>query len=112
MPFPAVLAGGVASAIVAGLASGGTQIVLKVLFSLGFGYLTFTGADMLVTQNEAQVMQLLSGLSPNTVALLGVLKVGTCIKIMASALILRLTMFGLNEGVIKRMNVTGAPSGN
>jgi hypothetical protein len=107
MPFPAILAGGVATAIVAGLASGAVQIVLKVLFSLGFGYLTFTGADLLVTQNEDQVLQLLAGLSPNTVAILGVLKVGTCVKIMASALVMRLTLFGLNEGVIKRMKVVG-----
>lgn len=106
MPFPAVLATGLAGALVAGLASGAVQIVLKVLASLGFGYLTYTGVDMLVTQNEAQVLSLLSTFPPMAQQLLGVLQIGTCIKILFSALVLRLSVAGLNEGVIKRMRVT------
>lgn len=106
MPFPAVLATGLAGALVAGLASGAVQMVLKVLTALGFGYLTFTGADMLVTQNEQQVLKLMSSLPPLAVQLIGVLQLGTCMKIIFSALVLRLTVAGLNEGVIKRMKVT------
>lgn len=106
MPFPAVIATGLAGALVAGLASGAVQIVLKVLAALGFGYLTFTGVDMLVTQNETQVLQLLGNLPPLAQQLLGVLQIGTCIKIIFSALVLRLSVAGLNAGVIKRMQVT------
>lgn len=107
MPFPAVLASGLAGALVAGLASGAAQIALKVAAALGLGYLTFTGVDLLVTQNEAQVLLLINQLPPLAVQLLGVLQIGTCIKILGSALVLRLSVAGLNEGVIKRMNVTG-----
>lgn len=105
MPFPAVLAPALAGAIVAGLASGAVQIVLKVLASLGFGYLTFTGIDYLTTQNQAQIFTLISLLPPLAQQILGVLQVGTCIKILFSALVMRLTVFGLNAGVIKRMQV-------
>lgn len=106
MALPAVLLTGLAGAIVAGLASGAVQIVLKVLASLGFGYLTFTGVDLLVTQNETQVLQLLQALPPTAVQLMGVLKVGSCIKVVFSALVIRLTIFGLDQGVIKRMQVS------
>lgn len=105
MPFPAVLATGLAGALVAGLASGAVQIVLKVLASLGFGYLTFTGIDYLTTQNQAQIFTLIALLPPLAQQILGVLQVGTCIKILFSALVMRLTVFGLNAGVIKRMQV-------
>jgi len=105
MPFPAVLAAGLAGAVVTGLASGAVQIVLKVLASLGFGYLTFTGIDLLVTQNQEQIFTLINQLPPFAQQMLGVLQVGTCVKILFSALVMRLTIFGLNEGVIKRMKV-------
>lgn len=106
MAFPAVLAGGIATAIVAGLASGAMQMVLKVLVGLGFGYLTFSGVDTLVTQNQSQILSLLNTMPPLAVQLIGVLKLGTCLNIMFSAMVMRLTVFGLNEGVIKRMVVT------
>lgn len=105
LPLAAVLGTGLGAAIVAGIASGATQMVLRVLATLGFGYLTYTGVDLLVTQNEAQVFTLIASLPPLAQQLLGVLKIGVCIKIIFSALVLRLTVMGLNEGVIKRMKV-------
>lgn len=111
MAFPAILATGLAGAIVAGLASGAVQIVLKVLFALGFGYLTFSGVDTLVSQNKDQVIALLQTMPPLAVQLIGVLKIGTCMNIMFSAMVMRLSIFGLNEGVIKRMHVTGPAPG-
>lgn len=111
MAFPAIVAGGIATAIVAGLASGAMQMVLKVLFGLGFGYMTFSGVDLLVTQNKDQILQLMQTLPPLARQLIGVLKIGTCINILASAMVMRLTMFGLNEGVIKRMQVVPGGGG-
>lgn len=107
MPFPllGLAAGAVSTAIVVGLASGAAQIALKVVASLGFGYLAFTGVDMLVTQNETQALSLLNELPPLARQLVGVLQIGTCIKIVFSALVLRVSIMGLNEGVIKRMQV-------
>lgn len=112
MALPAVLGAGLAGAIVAGLASGAVQIVLKVLFGLGFGYLTFAGIDTLVTMNKDQIMTLLNGFSPLARDLIGVLKIGTCVNIMASAMVMRLTIFGLDQGVIRRMQVVTPGVGN
>ena len=100
------LAAGIAGWIVAGLASGVGQIVAKTLVTLGIGYVSYTGLDALITLNEGQILTLLQALPPTAVQLLGVLKVGTCIRIVFSALMMRATLFGLNEGVIKRMVVT------
>jgi hypothetical protein len=107
MALPAVLATGLAGAIVAGLASGAAQITLKVLATLGFGYLTYVGVDMLVSQTSAQVFTLIGNFPPLAKSLIGVLQIGTCMKVMFSAMVLRLSVMGLNEGVIKRMQVVG-----
>lgn len=111
MALPAVLGAGLAGAIVAGLASGAVQIVLKVLFGLGFGYLTFTGIDTLVTMNKDQILSIMNGMPPLARDLAGVLKIGTCVNIMASALVMRMTIYGLDQGVIKRMQVV-TPGGS
>jgi hypothetical protein len=95
------------TAIIGGLASGLVQFVFKALAAIGVGYLTFKGADMLVTQNEAQVLALLGTMPPLALQIVGVLKVGVLIKIVFSAMVMRLTVMGLNEGVIKRMKVVG-----
>ena len=105
MPFPAVLGAGLAGAIVAGLASGAAQIVLKVLATLGFGYLTFVGIDLLVSQTSTQVFALFGQFPPLVQQLIGVLQIGTCMKVMFSAMVLRLSVLGINEGVLKRMQV-------
>jgi hypothetical protein len=105
MPFPAIMASGLVRGLVANLASAGPQIALKIMTSLGFGYLAYTGADTLVANNESQVLTLLSTLPLLAQQLLGVLQIGTCIKIVFSALVMRLAIIGLNEGVIKRMKV-------
>lgn len=105
MAFPAILAGGLATAIVAGLASGVAQLVLKVVATLGIGYIAYSGADALAQQSLTQILSLLSGQSATTVALVGVLKVGTCLNIMFSAMAMRLSVFGISEGM-KRWTIT------
>ncbi len=99
------LAAGLAGFIVAGLASGVGQIVAKTLVTLGLGYVSYTGFEALVDLNQSQIMHLLSGLPPTTVALLGVLKVGVCLNIWFSALVIKMTFWGLNNDTISRMRV-------
>lgn len=99
------LAAGLAGWIVAGLASGVGQIVAKTMVTLGLGYVTYSGMEALVDLNKDQVMQLLSALPPTTVALLGVLKVGVCLNIWFSAIIIRMTFWGMSNGNISRMRV-------
>jgi hypothetical protein len=99
------LIGGIGAAIVAGLFSGAAQIVFKVLASLGLGFVTYVGMEALVDLNYDQVMALMNALPPNTRALLGVLKVGVCLNIFFSALVMRMTLWGLNNDMLSRMRV-------
>jgi hypothetical protein len=89
------------------VASGVGQGIAKAAVGLGVGFVAYQGADLLVTQNEDQVLALMATLPPLAVSLIGVLKIGTCMKIMFSAMLMRLSVFGLNEGLIKRMRITG-----
>lgn len=107
MPLPlAAVGAGLAGAFVGGLASSAVQIVLKVMAALGFGYIAYSGIDVLVTQSEAQVLTLLQGVPPITLQLFGALQIGTCIKIAFSALVIRLTLAGLIGGVLKSLRIT------
>lgn len=100
------VAAGLVGWIVAGLASGIGQIIAKGLISLGIGYVSYTGISLLVESNEQQILTLMQQLPPVAVQLIGVLKVGTCVRIVFSAMIMRATLFGLNNDQIKRMQVT------
>lgn len=99
------LIGVVGSAIVAGLFSAAFQVVFKVLAALGIGYVTYVGMEALVDLNHAQIMALLNTLPPTTVALLGVLKVGVCINIWFSAMVMRMTLWGMSNDMFSRMRV-------
>lgn len=89
------------AALVGALASSAGQIVIKVLLALGIGYISFQGFDFLVESTKNDVMASLGSLSPLTVQLLGVLKVGVCINIMFSAVVIRLTLNGALNGIKK-----------
>jgi len=102
MALPALLAGGLATALVSSLASAGGQIALRVLATLGIGYITYSGADTLVSSNKDAVMSALSGLPSQAIAMIGVLKVGVCLNIMQSALVARLAYVGVS-GAAKRI---------
>jgi len=94
-------------AIITGLFTGAGQIVAKVLLSLGIGYVSYTGLNALVTMNEGQVLALLSTLPPVAVQMIGVLKLGTCVKIMFSAMLMRIVLVGVNNDTLTKMRVTG-----
>jgi hypothetical protein len=109
-PLAGAAVTGLGALLTYAVASGVAQGVAKALIGLGIGYAAYQGADLLVASSEDEVFALLSTLPPLAVSLLGVLKVGTCVKIMFSAMVMRLSVFGLDQGLIKRFRTTGAPS--
>ena len=106
MPLPFVLPG-VVAALIGGLGAIAGQLAWKVLAALGIGYVTYTGVNVLVDQYQPQILQALQALPPVALQLAGVLKVGTCVNIMFSAMAMRATLAGLNAGSIKKMQVNG-----
>ncbi|TFY99005.1 DUF2523 family protein [Ramlibacter humi] len=82
-------------------------IVGRVLISLLIGYVAYQGIDTLVGSSKAQLLSAISAQAPLAVALAGVLQVGTCINILCSAAVARLTVAGLTNGAITRMVTKG-----
>jgi hypothetical protein len=106
MPIPIAAAGGtIVGWIVAGIASSVVGTITKVLITLGIGYVSYTGISALIDLNYDQIMSLIHTLPPNTVALLGVLKVGVCLKIWFSAFAMKVTLWGINGDTLTKMRV-------
>jgi hypothetical protein len=78
-------------------------LVGKVLISLGISYVSYKGLDSMVGAAKAQFFTGLGGLSPTTVAIMGVMKIDVAVNMLCSALIGRLTIAGLTSGGLKKM---------
>ncbi len=88
-PFIAALLGGLLN-IAASLAG-------RVLLSLGFSVLTFSGLSVTLTYLRDQAVNAALGMGP-VVSLLAFMKVGTAISIIFSAYAARLALQGLSAG--------------
>jgi hypothetical protein len=95
MPFAAALWGFFISII--------PTVVGRVLLSLGFGYVAYSGIDLLMTGAKTALLSRITGSGAIVVQLAGVLQVGTCINILASAVAARLVVAGITNGVLTKM---------
>jgi len=93
------------AALIGALVSAAGTIVGKVLISLGIGYVAYTGMDVSITWVRDQALANLSGLGADIVNMAGVLRIGSAINILTSAMLARLTLNGLTSGVLKKMVV-------
>lgn len=78
------------------------SIVGRALVALGLGVVTFTGMSVLLDGMKDQAIGAIQGLDPQVVALFGVLKIGTFISIITSAVAVRLLLSGAQSGTVKR----------
>lgn len=74
------------------------SIAGRVLVSLGFGFVTYTGVSTTLTWLKAQAVAAATGLPADVLGLLAVMKVGEAISIVFSALLVRLLLNGLSAG--------------
>jgi hypothetical protein len=93
------------AALIGGLVSAVGSITGRVLVALGIGFVAFTGIDTGLGELKALVVNSGNALPAQIIGMLGVLKVGTCINILFSALTARLVIQGLTSGTLKRMVV-------
>ena len=82
-------------------------LVGRVLVSLGIGYVAFRGIDTLVTAAKGTLFSNISTSYPVVVQLAGVLQIGTCINIMASAVLARMAVAGLTNGLLTKFVTKG-----
>lgn len=78
------------------------SVVGRALVALGLGVVTFTGMNALLDWMRDQAVSSILQLDPQVVQLLGVLKVGTFISIISSAVAVRLLLNGVQSGTFKR----------
>jgi len=87
--------------LIGGLISAVSHIVGRVLLALGLGYASYRGVNVLLTWVKDQVFTSLGTMGADVVQLLGVLQIGTCVNILASAYVVRLTLSGLTSDTLK-----------
>lgn len=95
------------AALVGGLVQVAGTLVGRVLVSLGIGYVTFTGVDASLTWASGQFVSAMGGLPAASVQIAGLLKVGTCVSMLLSAVAARLLLAGLTSGAITKFALKG-----
>ena len=91
------------AALLGGLVSAAGSLVGRILISLGVSYVSYKGLDVLFTGIQTAIQSNLSGLPAGAIGLMGILKVGTSINIIFSAIVVRLTLGGLTGGAVKKI---------
>jgi hypothetical protein len=89
-------------ALIGALVQGAGTLVGKVLISLGIGMAVYSGVDTSITYARDFVIGQISATHSQTVAAASACKVGVCISIITSALVVRMTLNGLTGGTVKR----------
>lgn len=93
------------AALLGGLIQAAGTLVGRVLLSLGLGLVVFSGLDTGLDWFRDQAFARLdagAAALPALGSFLGVLQVGSCINIIASALAARMLVRGLSSGLVKR----------
>lgn len=94
------------ASILGALSGAAGSLVGRVLVSLGLGYVTFSGINTLLDFAKNQLVGALTGLPADAVGLLTTMRVGVCISMVFSALLMRLALNGLTSvasGSVTRM---------
>ena len=91
------------AALIGGLVSAAGSLVGRILISLGVSYVSYKGLDVLFSGIQTAIQSNISGLPSGVVGLMGILKIGTSINIIFSAIVVRLTLGGLTSGAVKKM---------
>ena len=74
----------------------------RVLIGLGISVITYSGLTTTFDWLTTQALASFAGLPATVIGLLAVLKVGSCISMVASAIAVRLTIEGVTGGALKK----------
>lgn len=86
------------AALLGGLVNIAGHLAGKVLLSLGFGAITYTGLTATLDYLKGQVLTAIGGLPAEVVSMLAYMKVGVALSIIISAITVRMTLDGLSAG--------------
>lgn len=96
-------------AIIAALWTGFLAIINssvgQVLVALGIAAVTYTGVDTSLAFFKNMAVQHLTALPPAVFGMLGVMKVGQCVSMVCSAVVMRMSLSGLKSGSMKSWQI-------
>ena len=78
------------------------SLVGRVLVALGLSAVTYTGLCVTLNWLKSQAVTAALGLPADVVGMLSIMKVGTCISIIFSAMLARLVINGLSGDAVKK----------
>jgi len=78
------------------------SLVGQILISLGVGVITYSGLSVSLNWLKSNFVTAVLGLPPQVVGMLSMMKVGTCVSMIFSAILIRLTIQGLTGATFKR----------
>ena len=88
--------------ILGGLIGIAPTLVGKVLIGLGVGVATYKGIDTTLTWLKSGAVTAFLGLPPQVLGMLSLMRVGSCISMIFSAILIKLSFDGLTNGSIKK----------
>lgn len=77
-------------------------LVGRVLVALGLSVITYTGMSVTLNWLKSQAVAAALGLPSDVIGMLSVMKVGSCISIIFSAMLARLVVTGLQGDTVKK----------
>ena len=95
---------GIIQALLLGLSTIAGPLAIRVLFSLGVGFLTFKGVDKLLDTIYASVQGYLNGLPGVVVEMVGVMNVDRFIELVFTAYTVKMALKGMQaSGLFTKM---------
>lgn len=91
------------AALLGGLVSAMGSLVGRVLIALGIGYVTYQGLNLLLDFAETAIFSNLLGADSQTIAVMSLLKIGSAVNVIISAINVRLIVGGLTSGAVTKM---------
>ncbi len=74
----------------------------QVLIALGIGLVTYGGVSVSLDFMKNSAASALQSLPPQLGGLFGLMKVGECISIISSAVVMKFTLMGLKNGAMSK----------
>lgn len=89
-------------ALLGGLIQIAGTLAGKVLIGLGISVVTYTGVSSTLDWLKSGAVTAFQGLPAQIIGMLALMQVGSCISMVASAIVVKLTLDGLTGDSIKR----------
>lgn len=88
-------------AFLGGLVNIAGTLAGQVLIALGIGVVSYTGLDASIEFLKNGFLSAAHGLPAEMVGMLALMKVGSCVSMVISAILIKLTLSGLTSGTMK-----------